>query len=987
MSDTPQTVPYTAADPALAVGTHHAGFTVTKVEPLPELSGMAYVMRHDATGARALWLAIDDNNKSFSIAFKTPPADNTGVFHILEHSVLCGSERFPVKEPFVNLLKTSMQTFLNALTFPDKTMYPVASTNTADLENLMDVYLDAVLQPAIYKRPRIFEQEGWHLELAPAEEGADEKYGPLSYNGVVFNEMKGALSDPDDVLFQAIGSQLFPDSAYGFESGGNPRAIPTLSYEGFLDAHARHYNLANSYTILYGNLDIDRELAFIGERFAQAPVRTAGAPNPLVLQRPVTPALKRIEMATAPENASVGLAYVIGTADQRERVLATDVLLDTLAGSNESPLKRVVLDSGLGDDFSATLIDSELQPQVLFVLKGAKPGVAQRFRELVESACAQMADSGIDRERLSASLAQCEFNLRENDWGSYGDGVALSMQSLASWLYDDERPVDYLRYEDAMDSMRAGLDDGYFERLLRELVCESSHNALVDLVPVQEGSATEEAAELAELRSHMSEAELDHVASEVAALRAEQEAPDSPEDLAKLPQLTVADIEDAPEEAHATKVEAPLPCLYHALPTHKIDYVYHYFGLDDLAFEDLPYVGVLSALLGNLDTASRSAAELDTLVEKNLGNLDFFSETYAADDDLDDARPYLVVGTSALSERIDSAATIPSEVWSSTQFSDTDRMLALLTQKRIALSQYFVGSGHAAAMKRLTAHYAKSAVVAEALGGIDFYFFLKDLLANWDARKDDLRARLDDLSRRIFTSDHVLVSFTGSREDLEAFWKSAGALGLKSFQGQRRSLQVPEPVADDEAFVIPSNVSYVAEGAGARPKVASVGTWQVAARALSFDYLWNEVRVKGGAYGTGFRHTVSQLDQFWSYRDPNVDATLDRYEAAESYLRGWNPSPTELDGYVVSVVAAHDAPAKSRAIARRQDGEHFIGRPATWRADVRDQELAVSAEDVRGAAASLAGLHDSRSLVVFGPREAIEASGTKFLVRDMMDSE
>ena len=324
--------------PELAVGTRHAGFVVTSVEPIPELSGVGYVMRHEATGARALWLACADVNRAFAISFKTPPADDTGVFHILEHSVLCGSDRYPVKEPFVNLLKTSMQTFLNALTFPDKTMYPVASTNTADLENLMSVYLDAVLHPAIWHRRRIFEQEGWHLEVA------DD--GTLAYNGVVLNEMKGALSDPDDVLYQTLTRALFPDTAYRFESGGNPRAIPTLTYEAFLDNHARHYAPSNAYVFLYGDLDADRELALVDEALRSAAERRTGAPNELALQAPVRAGRTEVRMATAPSNSEIGLSYVVGTAADRTRVLAADVLLDALCGSNEAPLKRRVLDAG-----------------------------------------------------------------------------------------------------------------------------------------------------------------------------------------------------------------------------------------------------------------------------------------------------------------------------------------------------------------------------------------------------------------------------------------------------------------------------------------------------------------------------------------------------------------------------------------------------------------------------------------------------------------
>ena len=741
----------------LAVGTAHAGFTVTSVEPLPELSGCAYVMRHDATGARALWLACADVNKAFAISFKTPPADDTGVFHILEHSVLCGSDRYPVKEPFVNLLKTSMQTFLNAMTFPDKTMYPVASTNTADLENLMSVYLDAVLHPAIWHRRRIFEQEGWHLEAT--------EDGSLSYNGVVLNEMKGALSDPDDVLYQALTRALFPDTCYRFESGGNPRAIPTLTYEAFLDNHARHYAPGNAYVFLYGDLDVDRELALVDEALRGAADRGAGVPNPLTVQAPVCAGRVEVRMATAPSNSEVGLSYVVGTAADRTRVLATDVLLDALCGSNEAPLKRRVLDAGLADDFSATLIDGVLQPQAMFTLRGLRPGAGEKFRALVESACAELVEKGIPRDKLEASLAQAEFNLREGDWGGYPDGVALAMQVMSSWLYDEARPVDYLRYEDALAELKRGLSEGLFERLLRELVCESAHCAEVELVPVEAGDADEEAAELERLRAGMDEGDLEAVRAEVDALRAEQEAPDSPEALATLPRLRVSDIGPAPAEPAAFEVAAPLPCVAHELDTHGIDYVYHYFDLRCLDFAELPYAGVLTELLGRLATARRSASDLDTLVETRLGGLDFFVETHTRDDDLSFAAPALVVGASALFEKADALCELPAEVWGETDFGDLARIRDILTQRRVALEQYYLSSGHAAALGRTSTYFSAAALVSGAMGGLDYYLFLRDLLDHWDERAAALPGLLSDLAGRIFTSDGVTVSFTGSAAD------------------------------------------------------------------------------------------------------------------------------------------------------------------------------------------------------------------------------
>lgn len=983
-ADDASTQKYLSPDPTLAPGTTHSGFTVLRVEPVSEIEGQAYVLRHDATGARALWLACPDTNKSFAIAFKTPPADDTGVFHIIEHSVLCGSDRYPVKEPFVNLLKTSMQTFLNALTFPDKTMYPVASTNTADLENLMGVYLDAVLHPAIYDRPRIFEQEGWHLEV----EGEGTKTR-LAYNGVVLNEMKGALSDPDDVLFQAVLTRLFPDTCYRFESGGTPRAIPTLTYERFLDAHARHYDLANSYTILYGDLDPERELAFVDERFRGACRRGAGAPNPLALQPPVAPAASQVRMATSPANAALGIGYVVGTAAERTRVMATDVLLDAIAGSNEAPLKRRVLDSGLCDEFDPMLVDGLAQPLVLLEAKGLREGAAEKLRPLVEATCAELVQGGIPRERLVAALSQAEFNLREGDWGRYPDGVALSMQVMEGWLYDDERPLDYVRYEDALAELKAGLDEGYFERLLDELVCANPHSAEVELVPCEEGDAAEEAAELAARRARMGDADVAAVAAEVEALRAEQEAPDTPEAVATLPQLTVTDIEPPAPVLAPFEAEAPLPCLAHELPSRGIDYVYHYFDLRRLSASELPYAGLLTELLGRLGTASHTASELDTIVETNLGGLDFFIEVRGRDDDPAYARPMLVVGASALADHVADLAHIPAEVWATTDFSDLDRIRDILTQRKIAIEQYLTTSGHSAAVARTSTYFSAASLAAGSVGGVDYYLFLSRLLAHWEVTGPELAFRLPELAARVFTADEVCVSFTGPARDRARFWDLAGDLGLvrAGETACAHVLALPARGPHNEGFVIPSNVSFVARGS-ARSALdeGSLGAWQVVTRPLSYDYLWNEVRVKGGAYGVGFKRPTSGLRQFWSFRDPNVDATLARFDATSAWLASWEPTSDELAGYVVSQVAAHDTPTKARALARRQDGLWFDGRPQGWRDDIRAQELAVGVEELRALAAPLGDAGAPTGVCVFGPREALEASSLDLEVTELVGS-
>ena len=959
-------------------GARMHGFVVDSSEPLSEIDGSAHVLRHEKSGARLLFLQNADENKAFSIAFKTPPADDTGVFHILEHSVLCGSRKFPVKEPFVDLLKTSMQTFLNALTFPDKTMYPVASTNDQDLMNLTDVYMDAVLNPAIYDKRAIFEQEGWHYELD--EEGAEPR---LRYNGVVFNEMKGALSDPESVLYHAVNAALFPDTCYAFESGGHPRAIPQLTYEQFLDTHARHYRLDNAYIVLYGNVDAERMLSFLDDRYLSVErPRVDAVPNEVGVQAPRVATDVTVSMDTASENACVGLGYVVGQACDFERVLACDVLMDALMGGNESPMKRALLDEGLGGDVTAYLIDSQAQPVALFQLKNAEEGKAQAFMEAVEREAARLVRDGIPRDVLEASLAQMAFDLRERDRGM-ADGVPLAMNALAGWLYDDAMPTAYLRYEDALAHMRAGLDGRYFEDVLASLICESGHKALVDLVPGEDGSASEEEAELADTLASMDDTRRQAVRDDVAALRLMQETPDAPEAAATLPRLRVDDIGAAvPDPAYRLAADAPVPCLHHDLPTRHIDYLSLYFDMDGLSFDDLPYVTLLGMLLGRLGTAQRSAAELDVHMRTHLGSLRFFAEAYSSDSDPSKLSLKMVASASALSEELEHLACIPREVWATTSFDDAGKIRDILVQRRISMEQSFMGEGHVRATNRLSSYLFKSGVIKEQMGGVDFYRFLCDLIEHFDERFDALRERLGEVRDRIFTKDGALASFTGSTDDFECFWEAAGDFGLPgdaAFDGDPRCRfvfgdHVPEPAAKQEAFIVPGDVCYVAKGADVHGTVDYDGAWAVLSNALSFDYLWNEVRVKGGAYGVGFRITPERFGRFYSFRDPGVDATLARYDGAGAWLSSFDPAEDEMEGYIVSTVASHDAPVKPRQVARRQDVALFSGKPAGYREHLREEKLAATPEKLRAYAEVLDRIAAEGAVCAFGGEDVLRAS-------------
>ena len=1006
----------------LPAGSTISGFDVTSCKVLPELDADAYVLHHRASGARLLYLACEDENKAFSIAFKTPPTDDTGVFHILEHSVLCGSTKFPVKEPFVDLIKSSMQTFLNAMTYPDKTVYPVASTNEQDLLNLMDVYMDAVLNPAIYTKRAIFEQEGWHYEL-DVPEGAPLAAGTLRYNGVVFNEMKGALSDPMSVLDDAVNRALFPDTAYACESGGDPRAIPQLTYEQFLDTHARHYNLANSYIVLYGDMEVERELAFLDERYLGDGPRlrdeaeraralqaarddeadatsdshstdcaaAIGGPNPLVRQNPLVCDYERVEMATTPDNALVGMAYVIGDAADRKRLVAADVLIDALMGTNEGPVKKAVLAAGLGGNVVSYTSGDLLQPHTLIILQNAKPKVAREFRRVIEDECLRLVKEGIPRERLAAILANEEFDLRQRDYG-YADGVALACDALGTWLYDDadEAVTRGIEYGPIYEELNRELDGTYFEDLLRELVLESEHRALVELVPVADDAAAsrEEEAELAAAKAAMNDADLQRIVEDVAALRERQEAEDAPEARATLPRLHVSDIGPArPEPQLVIDKQTPIPCLRHDLPTHQLAYALTYFDLSHLSFAELPYVTVLTRLMNQLATERMTAGELDSYVCANLGFLSFTTEV-ATQPNWKLASPRLLVSAGALSEKMDALARIPREVWSETVFEDTERMRDVLTQTRIGMEQSFLMNGHSAALARAMSYGSPAAVLTQQLSGVDFYLFLRDLLDNFDDRKEGLCETLRELQARIFTSTGTVASFTGSDEDYRRYWSAAGDLGLSPRTAATKELYVPWPEDKREAFIIPSDVTYLARACDPRTlEIETDGTWSVASNALSYDYLWNEIRVKGGAYGCGFRSPSPRHASFYTYRDPAIDPSLARIEAAGDWLASFDPDADTFEGFIVSCVSGMDAPLKPYTLTKRRNAEYFCKTPSGKRAERRQQMLESTPDALRALAADISRIAREAPACVFAGREAIEASEVDWNVVELMGAD
>ena len=749
---------------------------------------------------------------------------------------------------------------------------------------------------------------------------------------------------------------------------------------------------------------MDRALAFLDERYLSQPSAasrrmdaavaagedpSALAPNPLGVQAPVACEYKRIEMATTPENALVGLGLVLGSALDRKRTIAADILFEALLGSNEAPVKKAILAAGLGGNVVSYTAAESLQPYELIMLQNAQPGVARELRRVFQDACRDLCEHGVPRERLEAIISSNEYDLRQRDYG-IADGVAIACDALSTWLYDDDAATLALKYGPVYEELRGELDGSYFEDLLRELVLENDHMALVELVPVDaaEGAEGAEAAELAAKRDAMTDAELADVVERTAVLRAAQEAEDTPEDKATLPRLRVSDIGEArPEPPLVVDTTAPIPCLRHGIPTNRLAYAMQYFDLSCVAFEDLPYVTLLCRLLKQLPTREHSAEELDNLLAGKLGFLSFTTEVMTQPD-VDGVRPYLLVSAGALSEKIDALASLPREVWSSTLLldADADRVRDVLTQIRIGLEQGFINNGHSAALGRAMSYSSPSAVVREQLSGVDFYLFLRDLLEHFDERLDGLRAKLAELADRIFVADGCMASFTGSDEDFDAYWDAAGDLGLGAGDSAGSgTLVVPEPRDRHEAFVIPSDICFAARACDPRRLGIDVtGAWAVAANALSYDYLWNEIRVKGGAYGCGFRAAGERQTAFYTYRDPAVDPSIERMERAGAWLGNFEPDEAAFEGFIVSCVSGMDAPVKPYALTKRRNTTYLAGLDPHAREERRAQMLAATPAELRSFGADVTRIAAESPTCVFGGRDVIAKSNAGFNIVDLL---
>ncbi len=947
------------------------GFRVKYSQPLPEIRATLWRMEYEKNGADLIWLDRDDDNQTFAIAFKTIPQDHTGVFHILEHSVLCGSEKYPVKEPFVNLLKSSMATFLNAFTFPDKTMYPLCSRNGQDFLNLIDVYMDAVLHPLSITDPHAFRQEGWHFELDDAE-------GPLRCNGVVYNEMKGAYASPDSVLEETMNQLLFPDNCYGFDSGGNPEHIPELTYENYLASHARFYHPSNARIVLDGQMDLDAVLAKLDSFLCDYDRIDPDADIPD--QQPVAPPERTDYYEIGPEEDAANKAilargWVLGKYDEIEENLAFSVLSETICNSNEAPLTKALLDQGLAEDVELSLIDSMQQQCAIFTVRNTAPENKDAIWQTVEQTLERLAANGLDHNRLHSVLNNIEFTTREKDFGSYPRGLIFAMNALTTWLYGGD-PGQSFSYDAIFRSLRQKIDVGWFEEYLRRMLIANPHHASVCMLPsltLGAEKAAREAERCAKIKAGWNDEQVQQVMADFRALRARQEAEDTPEQLATLPVLSLSDI---PERGSLIKQEIQtlegVTVLHHPEETDGIVYLDLYFDLSDRTEAELSCIAFFAGVLGDIATEHYTAPALRSELEGKLGRFTVSTPVYAKAGSLTDAQPTLILSVALLSERKADAVRLLEEIVNHTDFTVRGDIFNLLRQARMGMEQRIIGSGNAYGAMRTAASASVKAAMNERMQGITQLRWLQRAEKQWEQDGADRCAAFADLCRSIFSRNRLTVSITG---EMDASWaKEIIGIFSDAPMGEKRSYSVM-PVRR-EGFIIPAEVGFAARTAnllnlGSRYS----GAARVAAQILTYGYLWNDIRVVGGAYGTSLSLRVDGDARLTTYRDPSPSRSLLSFDGAGAALREFCDSGEPLDGFIISSMAANDPIVTPAQAGIRGGVFYFSGRTNDDRIRERREILHTTREQLVAFSHTLDALCASSAVCVIGGKDVIDACG------------
>ncbi len=985
------------------------GFILDNSQQLPEINAVLYQMHYKKNGAKLIWLDHEEENKTFAIAFKTLPSDDTGVFHILEHSLLCGSQKYPVSKPFVEMIKSSLQTFMNAFTFPDKTMYPVCSRNPKDFLNLMDVYLDAVFHPLCVTKREIFLQEGWHYEL-------EEPDGELSCNGVVYNEMKGMYASVDTLIDSLLNRMLFPDNCYRFQSGGDPEHITELTYEEYAASYHRFYHPSNACIILDGDMDMEAVLSRIGHVLSGFERREPDCE--LTLQEPISSEECRYPYEIgANENAKnrviLNQGWVYGRYDEPEKNMACGVLADYLCSTNESPLRKAILEKGLGENVELSRMDGIQQPYMVLTVRNTSEEKMEEVWETVEAVLKDLTVNGLDHKRIESLLSRREFNSREKENGMYPSGLINAMRVLESSLYGGD-PAQNLCYKHIFDSLRSKLEEGYFERLLQEVILENPHSGRLILYPsktIGEERREKERERFREIKEQWPLERRKQMVSELAHLRNVQETPDSAQSLATLPQLPLEDIPEEIREIPQTVEQIDgNTVLLHRLETEGIIHISYYFSLADQSLEDLSVISFLRLLLGQTETEHYSALELQKELEGNLGRFQSYVDVYARRNQTRECTPYLVIQVSVLEEKIEEAVRLIREVLGSSRFDDISYIRSRIRQLRISMEQHVLMNGNTYAARRISADFSAKGTVEEAVQGIRMLRWVQRMDEHFEEEGAGLAESLGQLCEKVFGRGRAVLSITG---DIGDEWIRRLLAVLPDIPGQPnmscqsiraeqpgmshpdirveqtgmlcQSVRLEQSDSRDEELAtagktgirIPAETGFAGKGANLNICGAKYrGSMKVAARILSYGYLWEMVRVKGGAYGTGLAVSGDGDVIFTSFRDPNAENSVKCFDGAGAALRSVCESKEPIDRYIVSTIASTEPLLSARQKGNQAAEDYLSGVTRDELLKIRSEILHTSKEDLVEAGNLLDQICEIAGVCIIGGKTSLDTAGS-----------
>ncbi|MCI8506700.1 MAG: insulinase family protein [Lachnospiraceae bacterium] len=951
---------------------------------MKELHGKAFLFRHKKSGARLFLVSNDDENKVFTIGFRTPVTDNTGVPHIMEHSVLCGSEKFPAKDPFVELVKGSLNTFLNAMTYSDKTLYPVASVNDKDFQNLMDVYLDAVFHPNIYKNEKIFMQEGWHYELEKEE-------GPLTVNGVVYNEMKGAFSSPDSLLDRYIRKSLFPDTPYCQESGGDPEEILSLSYEQFLDFHRTYYHPSNSYIYLYGNMDMEEKLVFLDREYLSQ-YEKISVNSEIPLQKGFLPMGEYERFyPISEEEESEGKTYlsvnmVVGTSLNPRLYVAFQILGYVLLSASGAPIKQALVDAGIGTDIYGGYDCGILQPVFSVVAKNTDKEKKEQFLKVVRETLERLCAEGIGERALEAGINYFEFKYREADFGSYPKGLMYGLQCFDSWLYDEKDPFMHLEFSEVFAWLREKRYKGFFENLIKEYLLDSLHQTVIVLSPKKGMEREQEKALLQTLSDQLSAMSMEErrtLIKKTEELKAYQQEPSSREALETIPSLERKDIgkEPLPLGGKEQRV-GDVPLFFSELNTNGIGYMRLAFDVSSVSREDWPYLGFLRYVLGLLNTDRHSYQELSNEVNAATGGLQISLGSYPVTGEVGSFLGTLELSSKAFYKKQEKALEFLYEIIRGSVLRDEKRLLELSARARSRIREWIGSSGHLAAVVRSGSYHSPVSAFGDATAGMEYYELLRALETDFGAEKEKLFEKLKSLCDTIFCRENLFVSYTGEAEGYDSFAACLEGMlpGLKE-SGEKKAFPLGKILPDglglskkNEGFLSSSQVQYVARSGNFLEKgYAYTGAMRILQMILSYDYLWIQVRVKGGAYGvmSGFGRNGDSY--FVSYRDPNLAKTNEVFEKVPDYLENFTADEREMTKYIIGTISHMDAPLTPRVKGSRNMSMYLCGVTEEMLKAERDQVLSASEEDIRALEGPVRAILAGGNLCVLGRDTKIEA--------------